>query len=53
MVRWRGVPKGLILGRVSELVNERSAFPRVNVKSVLNFGGLEHVMLLSLREGER
>ena len=45
-----GVPKGLILGRVSDLVNERSAFPTVNVEPVLNFGGLEQVMLLFRRE---
>lgn len=46
------VPQGLILGRVTELVNERSAFPRVKVEPVLNFGALEHVMLLFTRGEE-
>lgn len=42
-----GVPKGLVIGRVAHLQNERSAEPVVAVEPFLNFGALEHVMLLS------
>jgi rod shape-determining protein MreC len=41
-----GVPRGLILGRVTGTSSARNPLPRVGVEPVLNFRGLEHVMLL-------
>ena len=41
-----GIPRGLILGRVSKLSSGRGAFPRVEVEPIVNFRGLEQVMLL-------
>ena len=41
-----GVPRGLILGRVSGPSSARNPLPRVGVEPVLNFRALEHVMLL-------
>jgi rod shape-determining protein MreC len=41
-----GIPRGLILGRVSSVNNGRGAFPKVDVEPILNFRCLEHVMLL-------
>jgi rod shape-determining protein MreC len=41
-----GIPRGLILGRVSKLSAGRGAFPRVEVEPLVNFRGLEQVMLL-------
>jgi rod shape-determining protein MreC len=41
-----GIPRGLILGRVSKLSAGRGAFPRVEVEPIVNFRGLEQVMLL-------
>jgi rod shape-determining protein MreC len=41
-----GIPRGLILGRVSKLSAGRGAFPRVAVEPVVNFRALERVMLL-------
>jgi rod shape-determining protein MreC len=41
-----GIPRGLILGRVSKLSAGRGAFPRVDVEPLVNFRGLEQVMLL-------
>lgn len=41
-----GIPRGLILGRVSKLSAGRGAFPRVDVEPIVNFRALEHVMLL-------
>ncbi|MBI3856542.1 MAG: hypothetical protein HY293_12715 [Planctomycetes bacterium] len=39
-----GVPRGLILGRVTEV--HRGMLLKVDVEPLLNFRGLEHVMLL-------
>lgn len=41
-----GIPRGLILGRVSKLSTGRGAFPRVEVEPIVNFRGLEQVMVL-------
>ena len=41
-----GVPRGLILGRVTGTSSARNPLPRVGVEPVLNFRALEHVMLL-------
>lgn len=41
-----GVPRGLILGRVSTVNSGRGAFPRVQVEPLLNFQALEHVTVL-------
>src|SRR5262245_35307361 len=41
-----GVPRGLILGRVTGTSSTRNLLPRVGVEPVLNFRALEHVMLL-------
>lgn len=41
-----GVPRGLVLGRVTAVNGGRGAFPKVDVEPVLNFRALEHVMLL-------
>jgi rod shape-determining protein MreC len=41
-----GIPRGLILGRVSKVSAGRGAFPRVEVEPLLNFRSLERVMLL-------
>jgi rod shape-determining protein MreC len=41
-----GIPRGLILGRVSKLPTGRGAFPKVDVEPLVNPRGLEHVMLL-------
>jgi rod shape-determining protein MreC len=41
-----GVPRGLTLGRVAAVNSGRGAFPKVDVEPILNFRGLEHVMLL-------
>jgi rod shape-determining protein MreC len=41
-----GVPRGLILGRVSKPAVGRGAFPRVEVEPVLDFRALEHVTVL-------
>ena len=41
-----GVPRGLILGRVTGTLSARNPLPRVGVEPVLNFRALEHVMLL-------
>lgn len=41
-----GVPRGLILGRVSAVNAGRGAFPKIDVEPLLNFRHLEHVMLL-------
>jgi len=41
-----GVPRGLILGRVTGSSSARNPLPRVGVEPVLNFRALEHVMLL-------
>jgi rod shape-determining protein MreC len=41
-----GVPRGLILGRVTGTSSVRNPLPRVGVEPVLNFRALEHVMLL-------
>jgi rod shape-determining protein MreC len=43
-----GVPRGLVLGRVSSVNNGRGVFPKVDVEPILNFQALEHVMLLLL-----
>lgn len=40
-----GIPRGLILGRVSKVSAGRGAFPRVEVAPVVNVRGLEQVML--------
>ena len=41
-----GIPRGLILGRVTKLSAGRGAFPRVAVEPIVNFRSLEQVMLL-------
>lgn len=41
-----GIPRGLILGRVSKISAGRGAFPRVDVEPIVNFKSLEQVMLL-------
>ena len=41
-----GVPRGLILGRVTGTTSARHPLPRVGVEPVLNFRALEHVMIL-------
>jgi rod shape-determining protein MreC len=41
-----GVPRGLVLGRVVSVNHGRGAFPKVEVESILNLRGIEHVMLL-------
>ncbi len=41
-----GIPRGLILGRVSKVAAGRGDFPRVDVEPIVNFRALEHVMLL-------
>jgi rod shape-determining protein MreC len=41
-----GVPRGLLLGRVTGTSSARNPLPRVGVEPVLNFRALEHVMLL-------
>jgi rod shape-determining protein MreC len=41
-----GVPRGLLLGRVTGASSARNPLPRVGVEPVLNFRALEHVMLL-------
>lgn len=45
------IPAGLTLGRVSKLINATGASPWVEVEPILNFRGLETVMLLH-RPGE-
>lgn len=42
-----GVPRGLVLGRVSSANSGRDASPKLDVEPVLNFRALEHVMLLA------
>ncbi|MBI2899662.1 MAG: rod shape-determining protein MreC [Planctomycetes bacterium] len=44
-----GVPKGLILGRVTGVDRGRGAFPRVDVTPVVNPQGLEFVLILKAR----
>jgi rod shape-determining protein MreC len=41
-----GVPRGLILGRVSKLASGRSALASVEVEPILEFRALEHVTVL-------
>ena len=44
-----GVPRGLLVGRVASNFSGRRAYPRVDVEPMVNFAGLEHVMLLVKR----
>ena len=41
-----GVPRGLLLGRISGVANATSRSPRVQVDPIVDFRSLEHVMLL-------
>jgi rod shape-determining protein MreC len=41
-----GVPRGLIVGRITGTTSAANRLPRVGVEPVLNFRGLEYVMLL-------
>jgi cell shape-determining protein MreC len=41
-----GVPRGLILGVVTSVNRGRGAFPKVDVEPMLNFRGLEQVMVV-------
>lgn len=41
-----GIPRGLILGRVTGAASARTPLPRVGVEPLLNFRALEHVMVL-------
>lgn len=41
-----GIPRGLILGRVTKVSAGRGAFPRVDVEPIVNLRSLERVMLL-------
>lgn len=42
-----GVPRGLILGAVSSVNRGRGAFPKVDVEPIVNFRGLEQVMVVA------
>ncbi len=48
-----GVPRGLVLGRISSVNNGRGAAPKVEVEPILNFRALEHVMILLPPAGGR
>jgi len=41
-----GVPRGLILGRVTAIANAGSSSPRAEVDPIVDFRALEHVMVL-------
>ena len=41
-----GVPRGLLLGRITGTSSARNPLPRVGVDPILNFRAREHVMLL-------
>jgi rod shape-determining protein MreC len=48
-----GIPRGIILGRVSGLSTGRGIGPKIDVEPVLNFRALEHVVVLVVPEDRR
>ena len=45
-----GMPRGLVLGRVSGVEGTRAQYASVDVEPMVNFQGLEYVMLLGRRQ---